>query len=146
MPNEAPDRTTDIAVKPSNRILEPIERISDVLFGLIMVLTHTGNLGVPTADRMQVRTRLIGALGCNLAWGVIDAGMYLMARLHEQGRSILMFRAVRDATDPEAAQQAIADALPPLLASTLPQQQLEIMREKLRQLPEPPKRPSLTKT
>ena len=146
MPNEAPDRTMDIPAKPSNRILDPMERISEVLFGLIMVLTYTGTLGVITADRMQVRTMLIGALGCNLAWGIIDAGMYLMARLHEQGRSILMFRAIRDATHPEAAQQVIADALPPLLASTLPQQQLEIMREKLRQLPEPPKRPSLTRT
>jgi hypothetical protein len=136
----------EVSAKPSNRVLEPMERISEVLFGLIMVLTYTGTLGVITADRMQVRTMLIGALGCNLAWGIIDAGMYLMARLHEQGRGIMMFRSVRDASNPEAAQQVIADALPPLLASVLPQQQLENMREKLRQLPEPPKRPSLTKT
>jgi hypothetical protein len=136
----------EASAEPSNRVLEPMERISEILFGLIMVLTYTGTLGVITADRMQVRTMLIGALGCNLAWGIIDAGMYLMARLHDQGRNILMFRSVRDATHPEAAQRVIADALPPLLASTLPQQQLEVMREKLCRLPQPPKRPSLTKT
>lgn len=136
----------EASLKRSNRVLDPMERISEVLFGLIMVLTYTGTLSVITADRMQVRTMLIGALGCNLAWGIIDAGMYLMARLHEQGRNILMFRSVRDATNPEAAQQVIANALPPLLASALPQQQLALMQEKLSELPEPPKRPSLTKT
>ena len=129
-----------------NRALEPMERISEVLFGLIMVLTYTGTLSVVTADRIQIRTMLIGALGCNLAWGIIDAGMYLMARLHDQGRNILILRTARDTTNPDAAQQAIANALPPLLASTLPQEQLEFMRAKLRQLPEPPLRPSLTRS
>ena len=122
-----------------------MDRISEVLFGLIMVLTCTSTISVVTADRMQIRTMLIGALGCNLAWGIIDAGMYLMARLHEQGRNILMLRAARAASDLDAAQAAIAGALPPLLASVLTQEQLELMRQKLRQLPEPPMRPSLTK-
>ena len=122
-----------------------MDRLSEVLFGLIMVLTCTSTISVVTADRIQIRTMLIGALGCNLAWGIIDAGMYLMARLHEQGRNILMLRAAREASAPEAAQAAIAGALPPLLASVLTQEQLELMRQKLRQLPEPPMRPSLTK-
>jgi VIT1/CCC1 family predicted Fe2+/Mn2+ transporter len=122
-----------------------MDRISEVLFGLIMVLTCTSTISVVTADRIQIRTMLIGALGCNLAWGIIDAGMYLMARLHEQGRNILMLRAAREASAPEAAQAAIAGALPPLLASVLTQEQLELMQQKLRQLPEPPMRPSLTK-
>jgi VIT1/CCC1 family predicted Fe2+/Mn2+ transporter len=122
-----------------------MDRISEVLFGLIMVLTCTSTISVVTADRIQIRTMLIGALGCNLAWGIIDAGMYLMARLHEQGRNILMLRAAREASAPEVAQAAIAGALPPLLASVLTQEQLELMQQKLRQLPEPPMRPSLTK-
>jgi len=134
-----------VAPESSNRVLEPMERIGEVLFGLIMVLTYTGTLSVVTADRIQIRTMLIGALGCNLAWGIIDAGMYLMSRLHEHGRNILVLRAVRDMTNLDAARHAIANALPPLLASALPPNQLEIMREKLRQLPEPPMRPSLTK-
>ena len=66
-----------------------MDRISEVLFGLIMVLTYTSTLSVVTADRIQISTMLIGALGCNLAWGIIDAAMYLMARLHEKGRNDL---------------------------------------------------------
>ena len=38
-----------------------------------MVLTFTGSLSVAEAGRDDVRTMLIGALGCNLAWGIIDA-------------------------------------------------------------------------
>jgi VIT1/CCC1 family predicted Fe2+/Mn2+ transporter len=121
-----------------------MERISEALFGLIMVLTVTSSLSIATGDHSSIRTMLIGALGCNLAWGIIDAGMYLMARLNEQGRSILLARAVREAADDAAAHRAIEEALPPLLASSLGPEQLELLRLRLRQLPEPPARPGLT--
>ena len=70
------------SAKLPDRILDPMDRISEVLFGLIMALTFTCTLGVATADNIQVRTMLIGALGGNLAWGIIDGGVYLMARLN----------------------------------------------------------------
>ena len=124
-------------------VLDPMERISEVLFGLIMVLTYTGSLSIATAERGDIRTMLIGALGCNLAWGVIDGGMYLMARLNERGRKLLALRGVRNAVELNIARQAIADALPPVLASLLPQEQIEMMRLKLQQMPEPPVYPQL---
>jgi len=96
-----------------------MDRISEVLFGLIIALTFTCTLGVATADNIQVRTMLLGALGCNLAWGIIDAGVFLLARLNERGRNIAKWRAVRDAVDIGAAQRIVAAALPPLLASVL---------------------------
>jgi len=120
-----------------------MERISEVLFGLIMVLTCTGTLSVATADRMQIRTMLIGALGCNLAWGIIDAGMFLMGRLHEQGRNILILRSIRES--PQTARRAIANALPPILGSILPQEQLELIRKRLTESPDPSTYPILTK-
>jgi len=70
----------------SRRVLEPIDRISEVLFGLIMVLTFTGSLSVAGTGRDDVRDMLIGALGCNLAWGVIDGLMFLMGSLADQAR------------------------------------------------------------
>src|SRR6201988_2295731 len=100
--------------KSSKRVLEPHERISEVLFGLIMVLTFTGSLSVAEAGREEVRTMLIGAAGCNLAWGIIDGLLYLMGVLPERGRALTTFRAVRAATDPQHAQRLIAGAMPPV--------------------------------
>jgi VIT1/CCC1 family predicted Fe2+/Mn2+ transporter len=127
-------------IKSSKRVLEPSERISEVLFGLIMVLTFTGSLSVAEADRAEVRTMLIGALGCNLAWGIIDGFLYLMGCLAEKGRDLMTYRAVRKATNPQKAQRLIADALPPVVASILQPAEIESMYQRLKQLPEPPER------
>ncbi len=62
-------------------VLDPVERVSEILFGLIMVLTFTGSLSVAEAGREEVRTMLVGAIGCNLAWGIVDAVMYMLERL-----------------------------------------------------------------
>ena len=135
---ETPDRS-------SRSFLEPIERLSEVLFGLIMVLTFTGSLSVAEADRAEVRTMLIGALGCNLAWGIIDAILYLMGCLNERGRGIRASRALRKAATPGEAYSVIAGALPPVMAGALGPAEYEPMRRKLLELPEPPVRPHLGK-
>ena len=127
------------------RVLEPIERISEVLFGLIMVLTFTCSFSVAEAGRAEVRTMLLAALGCNLAWGIIDGIMYLMGCLAEQARSLSTFRAVRGATDAEKAQRIIANALPTVVASALGAAELDEIRRQVQQLPEPPQHPRLTK-
>jgi VIT family len=127
------------------RVLDPIERISETLFGLIMALTFICSLGVATAGDIKIQTMLVGALGCNLAWGIVDGGLYLLARINDRGGNILTLRAIRQAPDPETARRVIADALPPELVSVLPLEQLELMRQKLHQLPEPCERPRLTR-
>src|SRR5688572_31009402 len=121
--------------EPSKRVLDPVDRISEVLFGLIMVLTFTGSLSVLEAGREDVRTMLIGALGCNLAWGIIDAMLYLMGCLADKGQGLKTYLAVRRATDPHEAQRLIADALPPVVASVLEPADLDTMRRRLMQLP-----------
>ena len=131
-------------MKLPDRVLEPSERIGEILFGLIMVLTVTGATSVVTADRTEIQTMLIAALGCNVAWGIIDAGMYLMARLAEQGSNALLLREVRGTADRERAHRTIADALPPLLASIFQPSQLDLIREGIRRLPETETRPRLT--
>jgi hypothetical protein len=132
-------------IKSSKRVLEPYDRVSEVLFGLIMVLTFTGSLSIAEAGREDIRTMLIGALGCNLAWGIIDGVLYLMGCLAERGKGLLTLRAVRKATDPQKAQRLIAGALPPLVSSILKSEELEAMRQRLKGLPEPPGRARLGK-
>lgn len=136
---------TITSTESSKRVLEPIDRVSEVLFGLIMVLTFTGSLSVAEAGREDVRTMLIGALGCNLAWGIIDAILYLMGVMAERGRALITLQALRGTSDSASAQRMIAGALPPLLASILQPAELSAMHDRLKQLPEPPPRARLRK-
>lgn len=126
------------------RILEPHERISEVLFGLIMVLTFTGSLSIAEAGHEDIRMMLVGALGCNIAWGIIDGVLYLMGCLAERGRNLTVYRALRETSDPMRAQDLVARALPPIVASILQPTELESMHLRLQQLPDPPNRPRLT--
>ena len=128
----------------SKRILEPIERISEVLFGLIMVLTFTGSLSAAESGRADVRIMLIGALGCNLAWGLIDAIMYLMATLSERGSGLRMIAAIRQASTEDEAQRVIVRTLPPVLASILTPSDLQRIHAGLAQITVPV-RPTLTR-
>jgi hypothetical protein len=143
-------RTTGFTPRGNTRIafkreLDPMERVSEILFGLIMVLTFTCSFSVIRAGHEEVREMLIGALGCNLAWGIIDAVFYLMSRLSEQGQGLVALRALRATNDPVEAHEIIGSTLPPLLASVLPQAEYQMMRQKLNEMPELPAHPRLAK-
>src|SRR5262247_3858649 len=121
----------DDPTKSSKRVLEPHERVAEVLFGLIMVLTFTGSLSVAEAGHEDVRTMLIGALGCNLAWGIIDGILYLMGSLADRGRNLMTLRAVRQTSDAERARRSLTGALPPIVASILQPAEVESMVARL---------------
>jgi hypothetical protein len=118
-------------------ILDPYDRVSEVLFGLIMVLTFTGSLSVAQAGRQDIRAMLVGALGCNLAWGLIDGVFYLMSCLAERGTGLRSMRAVRRAGGREEAHRVIREALPPALADVLQPPDIELIHQRLLALPEP---------
>jgi len=126
------------------RILDPVDRFSEALFGLIMVLTITGSLSVAEAGRSEVHSMLISALGCSIAWGIVDAVMYLMACCSEQGRNIVALRSLKTAKEAAEAHRAISEALPPLIAAVVQPAELEALRGRLRDLPEPASHPRLT--
>ena len=77
-----------LSTREPEAILSPVDRVSEIVFGLIMALTFTGTLSVYEADRVEVRAMLIGALGCNIAWGMVDAVMFVLANLADRGRAL----------------------------------------------------------
>jgi hypothetical protein len=121
-------------------VLEPHERVAESLFGLIMVLTFTGSLSIAEAGRDDVRAMLVGALGCNLAWGVIDGVLYLMGCLAEKGRDARTLVDVHRAADPQQARDLITGALPLVIASVLRAEELDAVRDRLKQVHETPAR------
>jgi hypothetical protein len=131
--------------KPTERVLDPIARVSEILFGLIMALTFTGALGAATAGREDVRELLIGMIGCNIAWGLVDAVMFLMSSLTERGRDLVTIRDVRAASSPAQAHTVIASALSPVMTSLLTDEGVEHVRQRVLQMPDLPPAPALTK-
>jgi hypothetical protein len=134
---------TDTPTRERQRLLDPIARMSEVLFGLIMVLTFTGTFEVATAGTEDVHMLMVGALGCNLAWGVVDAVMFLISELTERGRNLVTVRGVQAAATPERARQIISDALPPVVASIMTVNEMESLRNGLLAIRSLPARPSI---
>ena len=86
------------------RHLDPASRLGEILFGLIMVLTATLTAGLTVAEgKAGVRQLLLSAIGCNIAWGIIDGIMYIMNCVVERGGTARFIQAVQKAPNPDAA-------------------------------------------
>lgn len=112
------------------RLLDPVDRISEILFGLIMAVTFVGALSIATAGEKEVRTALGAALGCNLAWGLVDAVMYVVRAVTGRTRNRTLAKRVADA-DPETGRRLIADALPEPVGKVAGADEIEGMRRRL---------------
>jgi hypothetical protein len=134
-----------VGLLQTSRVLDPLERASEIVFGLIMVLTFTGSISVAEDGRAEMRTVLMGAIGCNLAWGLVDAATYFMANLMTRARNLATYRAVRLAGEPEEAHRLIRDALPPLVSMALTPSDIESLHQRLRRQSEPSEEPWFTR-
>ena len=94
-----PERATRIVGEYRKRPLDPVDRFSEVIFGLIMVLAFTGSLSVVGGGEQDVHTMLVAALTCNLAWGLVDGVMYVLTSVAERARRVAVFLGIR-AADP----------------------------------------------
>ena len=105
--------------------LDPGSHMGEALFGLIMTLTFTlgADLVIQEEGREGTRQMLIGILGCNLAWGIIDGVLYLLGCAFERGRVQRIGYEVRKARNPDQARRLVAGELDELLTPlTDPQQ------------------------
>jgi hypothetical protein len=117
-------------------VLDPSERASEVIFGVLMAVSFTGTLSVATAGHGDARTMALAALGSNLAWGLTDAVMYLIDTGTSRNRVVELVRRVRTAPDAAQADALIADAVPEKLAAIAGPNVYEAIRVHVLKLPE----------
>jgi hypothetical protein len=91
-------------------ILDTVDRVSELCFGLFMALTFVGTVSAVTAGEDAGQKMLYTALGCNLAWGLADALMFMVRTLTERGRRLTLALAVKHAPDADAGRRVHAIA------------------------------------
>lgn len=111
-------------------VLEPIDRITEVIFGLLMAMTFIGSLSVATAGREDARLMLVAAFGCNLAWGLADAVIYLLRTWTERTRSRTLLTRL-EAAPSSQGRKLISDALPERVSLALDEDGLEMLRARM---------------
>ena len=85
----------------------------------------------------------ITALGCNLAWGLVDAVMYLVRTITERGRTLTLAQGVRSAPDAQAGRRLVASSLSEVAAGLVSETEIEAVRARIVALPSLPDRPQL---
>jgi VIT1/CCC1 family predicted Fe2+/Mn2+ transporter len=109
------------------------------------VLTFTLGAGIELAgNREATRELLIAALGCNTAWGVIDAALCLMSRLSERGRVYRLVKSIQTASSREHALSLVAseldDRIPTMVGPELRAALRDEVLDRLRSAETPPTR------
>ncbi|TXC84482.1 VIT1/CCC1 transporter family protein [Paraburkholderia azotifigens] len=113
------------------RILNTVDRVCELCFGLFMALTFIGAVKAVSADADAGHKMFFAALGCNLAWGLADAVMYLVRTLADRGQRLKLARAMRGENERSVALRALRDALPEALGPVVEDADLERIRARL---------------
>ncbi|MGE8166343.1 hypothetical protein ACQKRQ_40135 [Paraburkholderia sp. NPDC080076] len=137
--------TDDEDVEAREPVLDTVDRVSELCFGLFMALTFVGAVSAVTAGEDAGRKMFYTALGCNLAWGLADAVMFLIRTVTNRARRLTLASTVKSEPDAAAGVRALRDALPrwikPLIADT----ELELIRARLAAVTALPHRPRLVR-
>ena len=117
-------------------LLNTMDRVSEILFGIIMTLTFTCSIGIANAKNTEIRQLIIAAISCNIAWGLVDAIGYIVSTIVQRSRNKTILDSVLTTSDEKKARKYISDSLPPSIASVLEAAELEEIRKKLAKLPD----------
>jgi len=132
-----PSNSLDHLAKPMKEKgwMNTEDRISEILYGLIMALTFTCTFSITKSAQTSVDDMLFGALSCNTAWGLIDAVMFLLMAKTDYERHFTILNFVRNSNDSEEARRFITDSLPPDIANVLQPEEVETIRQRILQSP-----------
>ena len=92
--------------------LSPGTRLGEILFGLIMTLTFTLGAGAYFGGSEGATTELLYAtIGCNIAWGIIDAALMLFNTIFDRSRLARLGSAIASSTNDDTAIAIVAGEL-----------------------------------
>ena len=110
--------------------LSASDRLSEILFGLIMAMTVIGAAKaalISGSEEMSGRVIISAALGCNIAWGLADAFMHVFSELFDRGKLSRLIASVKTTQDEEAAIALIDKELDGEILDTLSEEERKNM-------------------
>ncbi|WP_321796731.1 VIT1/CCC1 transporter family protein [Caballeronia sp. J97] len=112
-------------------VLDTVDRVSELCFGLFMALTFVGTVSAATGGEGAGRKMLYTALGCNLAWGLADAVMYLVRTIADRARRHALALAIHRERDAAAGVRTLRARLPAALDPFFSDADLESIRKRI---------------
>ena len=98
------------ALSAIHRYIDPGETLAEVLFGLIMALTIISGAEIFSApSELDARQLALAVVGCNVAWGVIDAVLFVLGSMFYRSQRARFFRGLRIARNEAEALAAIQE-------------------------------------
>jgi len=131
-------------VKTTGRGLDVVERIDEVIYGLIAALTFTCSISIANSGKEEVPSILWTAVGCNFAWGMIDALIIIFSTLMYRGDALHTLHAIREASTDAEAEEVMKSTMPPLAGQLLKGEHFKHLRDEISKLPMPPKKVFVT--
>ena len=130
-------------------LVEPLDRLIEGIYSVLIVLTFTLATRAiqvqsgEVADKFDLLLQLfVAALGCAVAWGLIDGAMYVLTCVFERGKDQRLYRLVRNAPSEEEGIAVLADELDDdmgSLATSAERRNIySTLYARLRQSPPPP--------
>lgn len=143
VPGTAASATTDTRDEGREPVLSPVDRVCELCFGLFMALTFVGAVSAATSGEDAGRLMFYTALGCNLAWGLADAVMYLVRTITARARRLALAMAIRGERDPGQGVRLLRGELTGVMRNLVGDAELEAVRSRVAALPEIPPKPRL---
>ncbi|BBU32297.1 hypothetical protein BTHE68_60310 (plasmid) [Burkholderia sp. THE68] len=112
-------------------VLDTVDRVSELCFGLFMALTFVGTVSATTGGDAAGRKMLYTAFGCNLAWGLADAVMYLVRTIADRARRHALALSIQRERDAAAGVRALRERLSTALDPFVSDADLEAIRKRI---------------
>src|SRR5579864_948519 len=119
------------AARTREPVLDTVDRVSELCFGLFMALTFVGTVSAATSGEDAGRKMLYTALGCNLAWGLADAVMYLVRTIADRSRRHALALAIKRERDRAAGVRALRERVSASLDPFISDTDLESIRKRI---------------
>jgi VIT family len=112
------------------RYLDPVDRLAEIVYGVLIVLTFTlayhgieTRFGPGAGVATLVQRMLLAALGCTIAWGLIDGVMYILTSMFERSERQRLLVEIQRAPHERAALALVGNQLDDTLGEVLTEEQ-----------------------